>query len=228
MATPGGPAAASRATDPPPPSANASAARVPSFRSVYASHFGFVWNCARRLGVPEDAADDVVQEIFLVVHARLWTLERPKSLRSWLYSVVRRTVSTYHRDRHARASRESSARIALELISAGVHQSSPLDFALLSDEVQLLWALLATLTPSKREILVLAELEEMTVPEIAEAIGVPLNTAYSRLRLARHDLYQAYASRIAGGSRRSTALGERAWRRVSCRRDPFTGPSGPL
>ena len=56
---------------------------TPSFRSVYEGYFDFVWSCARRLGVPPDAIDDVVQEIFIVVHSRLKTLERPASLRSW-------------------------------------------------------------------------------------------------------------------------------------------------
>ena len=72
-------------------------------------------------------------------------------------------------------------------------QPSPLDLAVVSDESRLLWRLLGELGPPKREVFVLAELEEMTVPEIAEAIGVPLNTAYSRLRAARHEFNEAFA-----------------------------------
>ena len=61
---------------------------TPPFRSVYQDYFDFVWSCARRLlGVPPDAIDDVVQEMLIVVHGRLKTLERPASLRSWLYSA---------------------------------------------------------------------------------------------------------------------------------------------
>lgn len=90
------------------PSASPEATAVlPSFRSVYDDYFDFIWTCTRRLGVPTEAVDDVVQEIFLVVHARLKTLERPASLRSWLYGVVRRTVSTYHRGRRVRSAREA-------------------------------------------------------------------------------------------------------------------------
>jgi RNA polymerase sigma-70 factor (ECF subfamily) len=172
------------------PNAPNRAAPLPSFRPVYDNYFDFVWTCARRLGVPADAIDDVVQEIFIVVHARLETIERPASLRSWLYGVVRRTVSTYHRGRHARANRESPEP-SLEG-SASTTQPSPLDLAVLSDEVKLLWRLLGELDAPKREVLVLAELEEMTMPEISEAIGVPLNTAYSRLRAARQEFNEAY------------------------------------
>jgi RNA polymerase sigma-70 factor (ECF subfamily) len=163
---------------------------VPSFRFVYDKYLDFVWTCARRLGVPMDAIDDVVQEIFIVVHARLQTLEQPGSLRSWLYSVVRRTVSTYHRGRHVRTAREFSEP-ALE-VRASPMQPSPLDLAVLNDELNLLWRLLNELDERKREILILAELEEMTTPEIAEAIGIPLNTAYSRLRAARHEFNVAF------------------------------------
>jgi RNA polymerase sigma-70 factor (ECF subfamily) len=164
---------------------------LPSFRSIYKDYFDFVWTCTRRLGVPMESVDDVVQEIFVVVHARLKTIERPASLRSWLYSVVRRTVSTYHRGRHVRDARESLEPTVED--AANPMQPSPLDLAVLSDEIKLLWRLLAELTPAKREVFVLAELEEMTMPEIAEAIGIPLNTAYSRLRAAREEFHEAFA-----------------------------------
>lgn len=168
---------------------------APSFRAVYDEYFEFVWMCARRLGVPMDAIDDVVQEAFIVIHARLQTLEHPASLRSWVYGVVRRTVSTYHRSRHARAARESSGP-AVEG-SASPMQPSPLDLAVLGDEWKLLWRLLGQLDARKREVLVLAELEEMTMPEIAEAIGIPLNTAYSRLRAARQEFNEAFLRHLA-------------------------------
>jgi RNA polymerase sigma-70 factor, ECF subfamily len=168
---------------------------VPSFRAVYDEYFDFAWTCARRLGVPMEAIDDVVQEAFIVVHARLRTLERPASLRSWLYGVVRRTASTYHRSRNARTARESST-LASEA-TAGLLQPSPLDLAVLGEKVKLLWRLLGQLDPRKREVLVLAEIEEMTMPEIAEAIDVPLNTAYSRLRVARQEFDEALARHLA-------------------------------
>jgi RNA polymerase sigma-70 factor, ECF subfamily len=178
-------------------------AALPPFRAVYDDYFDFVWTCTRRLGVPVEAIDDVVQEIFIVVHARLRTVERPASLRSWLYGVVRRTVSTHHRARHTRVARESPEP-AIEA-SASFMQPSPLDLAVLSEELRLLWRLLGELAPPKREVLVLAEFEEMTMPEIAEAIGIPLNTAYSRLRAARQEFNEAFARHAAGQKSRTGA-----------------------
>ena len=174
-------------------------AALPSFRAIYDDYFDFVWTSARRLGVPVDAVDDVVQEIFVVVNARLGTVEQPASLRSWIYGVVRRTVSTYHRARRTRSASESHEPFE---DGPGPMQPSPLDLTVLSDDVRLLWRLLGELGPPKREVFVLAELEEMTMPEIAEAIGVPLNTAYSRLRVAREEFNEALARHEASQKER--------------------------
>jgi RNA polymerase sigma-70 factor (ECF subfamily) len=172
---------------------------LPSFRSIYDDYFDFVWTSTRRLGVPVDAVDDVVQEIFVVVNARLSTIEHPASLRSWIYGVVRRTVSTYHRRRRVRGASESHDPFE---DGASPMQPSPLDLTVLSDEIRLLWCLLGELGPLKREVFVLAELEEMTMPEIAEAIGVPVNTAYSRLRVAREEFNDALARHEASQEER--------------------------
>jgi RNA polymerase sigma-70 factor (ECF subfamily) len=181
------------------PASRDTCAVLPSFRSVYDEYFDFVWTSTRRLGVPVDAVDDVVQEVFVVISDRLGTVEQPASLRSWIYGVVRRTVSTYHRSRRVRSASESHD--PFEDASSPM-QPSPLDLAVLNDEVRLLWRLLGDIGPLKREVFVLAELEEMTMPEIAEAIGVPLNTAYSRLRVARQEFNDALARHEAAQKER--------------------------
>ncbi|MGH7434499.1 MAG: RNA polymerase sigma factor [Polyangiaceae bacterium] len=172
----------------------AAPAVLPSFRAIYDDYFDFVWTSTRRLGVPVDAVDDVVQEIFVVVSARLGTIEQPASLRSWIYGVVRRTVSTYHRKRRVRSTNESFDPFE---DCANPMQPSPLDLAVQSDEIRLLWCLLGELGPLKREVFILAELEDMAMPEIAEAVGIPLNTAYSRLRVARQEFELALARQTA-------------------------------
>src|SRR6187402_3221006 len=75
---------------------------VQNFPAVYRDYFDFVWSCTRRLGVSAAATDDVVQEVFIVIHARLHTLERAEALRSWIYGVVRRVVSAHHRARRSK------------------------------------------------------------------------------------------------------------------------------
>jgi RNA polymerase sigma-70 factor (ECF subfamily) len=175
---------------------------VSPFESLYRQYFDFVWSSVRRLGVSPAAADDVVQEIFIVIHSRLHTLEKPDALRSWIYSVVRRTVSGHHR---AKRSMQASGEVLAAEPEARRFPATPLDIAEQNDKVKLLFSLLDELDEPKREVFMMAELDELTVPEIAEILEIPLNTAYSRLRAARQAFEEALAQRStpleAGGER---------------------------
>lgn len=152
------------------------------FETIYATHFDFVWAMVRRFGIPPEAMDDVVQEVFVVVHSKLHTLERPEAARSWLYGIVRRTASGYRRKKENSKRNEG---VPLEQIADFEGVLSPADLAEQNDKVRKLWSLLESIDPPKREVFIMAELEEFTCPEIAEALDVPLNTIYSRLRHAR-------------------------------------------
>jgi RNA polymerase sigma-70 factor (ECF subfamily) len=114
-------------------------------------------------------------------------------------------VYNYRRAHRTRAAQEASRDTFDQDSSAKEH--SPLDLALRSHELQVVRRLLGTLDGKKREVFMLAALEEMSVPEIADAIGVPLNTAYSRLREARRDLSRAL-SREAAADRPWSAVCE--------------------
>ena len=154
-----------------------------SFESVYHHYFDFVWSTTRRLGVSPGSVDDVVQEIFLVIHAKLPTLRQAHSLRSWIYGIARRTASHHHRSQRTKTTKGEAFAIEADVQRSTI--PTPLDATEQNDQVKLLWSLLEKLDPLKREVFILAELEEMTAPEIAEGLEIPLNTAYSRLRAAR-------------------------------------------
>lgn len=163
---------------------------MPEFEAIYDRYFEFVWNSARRLGVQASFLDDVVQEVFLVIHSRLGELRQPEALRSWIYGIVRRAAST-HRRKHASSVQSLSENPVEATLQA--KGPSPHDQAELSSQEQILGAILARMTEPKREVFMLVELEEMSVPEAAEALQIPLNTAYSRLRHARAEFEVALA-----------------------------------
>jgi RNA polymerase sigma-70 factor (ECF subfamily) len=169
-------------------------AAPPSFRSVYDQYFDFVWASVRRLGVDAESLDDLVQEVFIVVHAKLDTLERPDALRSWIYSVVRRTVSTYRRTKRTLANPSASSVVDVPSLLP-----TPLEQTEQNAALRLLGSLLDQLDEQKREVFALVELEGMSAPEVAEALEIPLNTAYSRLRSAR----QAFEAALARHHARS-------------------------
>lgn len=171
---------------------------VPPFQTVYASYFDFVWATVRRFGVEAAAIDDVVQEIFIAVHGSLATLQRPGALKSWVYSVARRTISNHHRAIRARGGKGATV-IDDDLES---HLPTPFELTQKNADLQLLANLLAELDEPKREVFVLVELEEMSVPEVADALDIPVNTAYSRLRTARLAFEAAVARHDARGKRK--------------------------
>jgi RNA polymerase sigma-70 factor, ECF subfamily len=162
---------------------------VPSFQELCSVYFEFVWKCARAFGSESDEIDDVVQDVFLVVQRRLADLKEERLARSWIYSITRRVVSTQRRRRRERHSHD-----APEVESLSSPEQSPLAAAERQAQVRILSALLDGLDERKREVFVLSEILELNGREIAETIGVPMNTVYSRLRAAREE-FDAAAQR---------------------------------
>jgi RNA polymerase sigma-70 factor, ECF subfamily len=159
------------------------------FAEIYDRAFPWVWRAARRLGVDSASVDDVVQDVFVVVHRKLATFEGRSSLRSWIYGITLRVV----RDRRRTARRKPEAPLEDETAIVDA-RTDPQRDALRREALNTLLAILDRLPEEQREVFVLAELEELTVPEIADAIGGNVNTVYSRLRVARKS-FEAEAAR---------------------------------
>lgn len=158
-----------------------------AFAELYDQNVSYVHRVVRRLGVHEASVEDVVQEVFLTAYRRFVSFREESQLRTWLFGVVIRVVRL-HRRTTVRAGLhgviDRTAHAETERI-ADTTTSQPDDVAETRDAWRLLQRVLDQLDEDKREIFVLAELEELPVPEIAELLGLKLNTAYSRLRLAR-------------------------------------------
>jgi RNA polymerase sigma-70 factor (ECF subfamily) len=169
------------------------AARL-SFDEIYEAYFDFVWCNARRLGVPEASVDDAVQEVFLVVHRRLGEFEGRSSLKTWLFQIVLRVASNQRRANRRKSpfTDPRAAPVDADAI-ADERAGSPDDGLARRQGVRLLYKLLGELDDDKRAVFVLAELEQMSAPDIAEALGVNVNTVYARLRAARRQFEQAIA-----------------------------------
>jgi len=159
------------------------------FEGVYEACFDFVWRNARRLGVPDAQVDDAVQEVFLVVHRRLSDFEGRSSVKTWIFGILVKVASDHRRS----VRRKSPHARGAEVVDADTvpdEGANPDERLARSEGVRLLHKLLDELDDDKRAVFVLAELEQMTAPEIAAALDLNLNTVYARLRAARHDFNQ--------------------------------------
>ncbi len=154
----------------------------PEMAAVFEEHFGYVWNSLRRLGVREVDLEDLAHEVFLKVHATLGKFDATRPMRPWLFGFAYRVAADHRR----------LARNRLEV--TGVHAEA-IDSAPGADErlqaaEQKVFVdrALSEMDLDRRAVLVLHDVDGVPVPEIAGALSNPLNTAYSRLRLAREEL----------------------------------------
>ena len=174
----------------------------PSLAAIYEEHFDFVWRTAKRMRVPPRSLDDVVQDVFLVVHRRLEAFHGASSMRSWIYGIVRHTVADHRR----RARRKDAPLVQAVTDDRGEERFAstmppPDEAAAASESLSQLERMLASIAPEKAEVVMLTHLEGMSVPEIAECVGANVNTVYSRLRAGRQELAAlAHASERGGQS----------------------------
>ncbi len=157
--------------------------------SLLRDHFAMVWRAVRRFGVPAAAADDAAQEVFIVAASRATDIA-PGRERQFLYAVAVRVAANHRRGASFRHE-EASDLEQLERASEQPNAEALLDQ---KRRRQLLDEILDELSDDLRTAFVLFELEGLSVPELAEVLGVPLGTAASRLRRAREQFTRGVES----------------------------------
>jgi RNA polymerase sigma-70 factor (ECF subfamily) len=177
----------------PEPPSEVATASTPTFADVYREYAGFVFRSARALGVMPAAVDDVVQEVFVVVHNRLEALNAHGKPRTWISRILVNVVRHHRRSLARKNPHDRPGKGPSDPDELPNGRPGPDDVAALGELARQAQRLLDSLDDDKREVLVLAEIEELSVPEIAEVLGLKLNTAYSRLRLARRAFDAALA-----------------------------------
>ncbi|MBN9163398.1 MAG: hypothetical protein BGO98_33105 [Myxococcales bacterium 68-20] len=156
----------------------ADAVPVRSSAELFREHGAFVWRLLRRLGVPYADLDDLTQEVFLSVHRALASYEERNQLKAWLYRIaVREAV------RHRRTRPPPSSMDIEDLDEAS--PDCPEATAQANEARERFNRLLETLDEPRRTVFVLYEIEELTMAEVAAAVGCPLQTAYSRHNSAK-------------------------------------------
>src|SRR4029079_13807465 len=152
---------------------------IRSFDDIYAAHVGFVWRVLRTLGVGNAQIEDAVQDVFVVVHRRLGEWEGRAAITTWLLAIARRVASA-HRRRTATNQQRTQA-----LHDEHVSQTDTFADMSRAQAAATVLEILQQLDEDKRLVFALVELEQLSVPEVAQMLDLNLNTAYSRLRLAR-------------------------------------------
>lgn len=150
------------------------------FRALYDAELDWALRTLRRLGVPPADVEDLVHDVFVVVHRRLAELEPGRPVRPWLFGIAYRIAGNHFS--RARQTRE----VADDDDTVHTDPAPAADEKLVAEQRRAaVLAALAALDLDQRAVCVMHDLDGVAAPAIARALGVPLNTVYSRLRIAR-------------------------------------------
>jgi RNA polymerase sigma-70 factor (ECF subfamily) len=164
------------------------AARV-DFRTVFELEANYVARSLRRLGVRPNDVEDATHEVFVAVHARLGEYDPARPIKPWLFAFAYRVACAEKRRPHRRMD------LREELPEVPDERGNADEIVEQNERRALLFAALAALSEEQRAVVVMHEIDGISVPEIAAAFDIPLNTAYSRLRLGREELARAVRRR---------------------------------
>lgn len=167
------------------------ASELGDLSALYAAHHEFVWRVLANLGVTPAAVEDAVQDVFLVMHRRKDELEDRGIARGLLFGIARR-VARSHRRRAQRPER-------LALLPDAPAAATPDEELARRQAAAIVETFLDGLDDDRRMVFVLADVEGLPMPEIAEMLGIKLNTAYSRLRLVRQQFHAAVSRHRSQG-----------------------------
>ncbi len=156
------------------------------FEGVFRDHAPYLWRVLLGLGVRSGDVDDVCQDVFLLVHRRLPDFDG-RAIRTWLYAICLRVASDYRRS--ARVRREVPVATFPDTLS----YSGLLETVESRELFRRLLEALETLDTDKRAAFVLYEIEELSLREVGEVTGAPIQTIYSRLHAARAHVRECFA-----------------------------------
>lgn len=159
-------------------------------RQVYDEHADFVWRTLARFGVPERDRADQTQEVFVVVHRQLASFRADAALTTWLYGIARRVAAGYRRRAYHRRETQDDGPAA-----RSVSPDCPEETTERRRAQARMMAILDRMSLDQRAVFVMYEIDGLTGQEIADQLGCPLQTVFSRLRRAR-SVFEREVSRL--------------------------------
>ena len=165
----------------------------PTFRAVFLEHASYVASSLRRLGVRERDLEDVTHDVFLAVYRHLSEYDPARPIKPWLFGFAARTALAHRRRK------SYTHEVVAEAIEA-VDQAPAADEEVAARQTRdLVLTALQAVAEERRPVFVLHDIDATAMPDIVAALGIPLNTGYSRLRLARAE-FAAAVKRIRARS----------------------------
>jgi len=159
-----------------------------TFDALYQAHASQVMRWASRLGGPQIDAEDVTQEVFLVVHRRLESLQPNVKPTTWIFAITANVVRAHRR-------RSYLLRLVRKLdrndfLSLSTPAPTPLETVEQRRAGAIVYDILNRMSETHRRVFVLFELEGMSTDEIAELMEATPVATRVRLHRARSDFFR--------------------------------------
>ncbi len=151
------------------------------FRALLEAHVDYVHRSLRRLGIRRGDIDDLTQEVFLVVLRRWRDFDQARAVRPWLFGIAYRLAIAHVRKHH----RELSS----DALDDELHPQRDGDQQ--HESRALVLAALERIPLPRRAVFTLHSIDGVDMKDVARQLGVPLFTAYARLKKAREEFEAA-------------------------------------
>lgn len=176
-----------RLLTPPPPRMTPNEACLEAFQR----ELDYIYRTLRRLGAAPFQAEDLAQEVFLALRSSWAEYDPSRPLRPYLFGIAFRIVSAQQR--------KKSREVAFGIVEVIDPAPGP-DAVLQTKQMRaLVLAALERIPLPRRAVLVMRDLDDIPIDEVARVLSIPLFTAYSRLRKARREL-EAAVRRMSKGA----------------------------
>lgn len=162
-------------------------------RTQVTDQIDYVARTLARLGVRGSDVEDLTQEVLIVAIRRAATFDPSRRIEPWLFGIARNVARDFRRLARHRVEQADDGAVASHAVVA----ATPAEHVDLQQRASRLRAIVSELDDALQELVVLHDLEEIPIPEIATSLGISLEAAYARLRRGR----AAVRAKLQGGSR---------------------------
>ena len=172
-----------------------------SFQVVFEAYHGRVLRFLTHKGLNQPEAREAVQEVFLSVYKHLSQLREPDRFEAWLFTIARNRMAQ-HFEYTSAAKRSSGATTTLDVPEAGLsatipdQRADPLAALLDGEKRRLMLEALESLPPQARRCVVARVVDDYSVPEIAQLLGISVNTVKVHLHRAKTMLTERLRGRL--------------------------------
>ena len=166
-----------------------------AFRELYRAHRGEVHRVVYRLLGPSDEIEDVIQDVFLQVHRSIGNFRGNAKFSTWLHRVSVNVTLQFLRKKKTALATRLDERVGERPDDA--KSRSPHECAETQDRLNAVYRVLDELSPKKRAVLVMHDMQGMNAQKIAEIVGSPVFTVRTRLFYARREFYRKIAGHPA-------------------------------